>query len=626
MELGSCMRGYNGDVMAYDWGVADHIQTQAHSVSGKWLSVAEKDSWKPASSLLWWSLLCVGVLVLLARLFVLQVVRGPDLRLLADEQRIRLVSLPAPRGIVYDRNGNALVRNIPVFRKVIMDKKRGLVLQTISRDEALQLSANHDVSVVEAVDREYLFKAQTAHILGYIGEASKEELQLDTAGQKSHCDKNLVIGSLVGRSGIEQTYDCWLRGQDGSFLVEVDTGGGLVREMGREEPVSGRRLNLTIDIALQQVVADALGSLPGAVVASDPRTGEILAMASSPTFDPSYFGITARESDQVLRTQMISDYLTNASKPMLNRAITAAYPPGSLFKLVTAAGGLQGNVITKDFTYEDKGLIQVGEYQYRNWYMTQHGATEGSINLSRALSRSTDTFFYYLGEKMGAEALSLWGEKFGLGRKTGLDLIGEAAGLMPNPKWKLETIGERWYLGNTYHLSIGQGDLLVTPLQANLLTGVFANGGRLCQPRLVKDEDAAGKIAPGSQVCESLELSDTTIQTVLQGMIGACSPGGTAVPFFEFKPLVGCKTGTAEFGPRDAEGHRPTHAWFTILGPLTSSGEVGMTDAEKPIVLTVLVENGGEGSKAAAPVAKKIFDYWFDAKPAEKKVSEQKPI
>lgn len=609
--------------MAYDWGVADHIHTQTRTAQGRWLSFAEKDVWKPAGVLYWWLMLSVGILVLLGRLIVLQVYQGEDLRALADEQRIRLVSLPAPRGIIYDRNGNALVRNIPVFRRVEMDKKKGLVLRTITRDEALMLSSQHDVSVVEAVDREYLFTTTTAHVLGYIGEIGKEELNNVAEGLKKNCDQNLVLGSLVGRGGIEQTYDCWLRGQDGNFLVEVDTAGGLVRQMGRDEPVAGRRLHLTLDIALQEVAATALQDKMGAVVASDPSTGEILAMVSSPSFDPTYFGMTARQEDQQVRSEMIASYLTSQQRPMMNRAVAATYPPGSIFKLITAAGGLEDGAVTKDFQYDDQGLIQIGEYQYRNWYMTQHGGREGMINVARALARSTDTYFYYLGERMGADALYRWGARFGLGKKTGIDLVGEAGGLMPNPQWKLETIGERWYLGNTYHLSIGQGDLLVTPLQANMLTGVFATGGKLCHPKLV----AEGAFSPLGEVsqqknCRELEVSEETVKVVLQGMRGACSSGGTASVFFDFLPKVACKTGTAEYGPRNEKGHRATHAWFTVIGPLQDDSTVNLAKDSKPIALTVLVESGGEGSQAAAPVAKKILAYWFGVeeppKPLEK--------
>ena len=269
---------------------------------------------------------------------------------------------------------------------------------------------------------------------------------------------------------------------------------------------------------------------------------------------------------------------------MFNRAIAGAYPPGSTFKIVTTAAGIEDGKIDKNTLFEDTGQIVVGDYTYRNWYFTQYGKTEGKIDVIGAIKRSTDTFFYKVGEWVGPEKLTIWAQKFGLGKKTGLDISGEALGLVPDPG------GRRWFLGNTYHLAIGQGDLLATPLQINMMTSVIANGGRLCRPAISDQLSATSN-------CQDLELKAETLRLVREGMKEACSPGGTAFPFFDFTPAVACKTGTAEFG----DPQNRTHAWLTAFAP-----------ADDPeIVVTVLVEAGGEGSSVAAPIARKVLEEWF---------------
>jgi penicillin-binding protein 2 len=249
---------------------------------------------------------------------------------------------------------------------------------------------------------------------------------------------------------------------------------------------------------------------------------------------------------------------------------------------------LEEESISGDYKYVDTGSIKVGDFEYTNWYLTQHGRVEGEIDLVRALARSTDTFFYKAGELVGIDALVFWSDRFGLGKKSGIDLPGEVGGLLPDPSWKAAVKGERWFLGNTYHMAIGQGDLTATPLQVNMWTSVFANGGKLCRPFVVSSQR--------EQECVDLNLSQESLELVRAGMIAACSAGGTGYPFFDFEPRVACKTGTAETF-EDEE----THAWFSAYAPLESP----------EIVVTVLVERGGEGSKVAAPVAREVFDWWF---------------
>ena len=302
--------------------------------------------------------------------------------------------------------------------------------------------------------------------------------------------------------------------------------------------------------------------------------GKVLGLVSSPAYDPG----------------KVVDYLTDTENLyFLNRAISGTYPPGSVFKLVTAYAGLFEHKITAETKYEDTGEIRVGIYRYGNWYFDQYGKTEGSIDLVRALARSNDIYFYKVGEAVGVENLVKWARLFGLGQKTEIELPGETAGLVPDKLWKERKTGEQWFLGNTYHMAIGQGDLLTTPLQiARMTLGVVS--GRLCQVSILKDK------AP---TCRDLGLKTEDIATVRQGMAQVCASGGTAFPFFNFDPPVLCKTGTAQHSGQKNEEDKP-HAWITVAYP-----------GENPeMILTVMLEAAGEGSAEAGPVAKAILEEW----------------
>jgi len=525
--------------------------------------------------------LVIGFLLLAGRLFELQIIFGSQNRALAEGNRIKKEVIPAPRGIIYDRYGKELVRNIPLYRLQIENeecKEEEGCFKIISRDEALTLEAQGETENLRIdIGRDYVYGEVLAHLLGYLGEATKEEVELG----------KYQMGDLVGRMGIEEKYDYLLRGQDGGLIYEVDTYGHKVREIGRFEPIPGQDLHLLIDARLSKKVYQALAGKPGAVVISKAEDNEILSLVSSPSFDPN---LLSRIEDKGSKTQEeIKELFEDPQKPFFNRAISGSYPPGSIFKIVTATAGIEEGKIDENTTYTDTGQIKIGDYIYRNWYFSQYGKTEGEINLVRAIKRSTDTFFYKVGEWVGATRLSEWASAFGLGKKTGINLPGEVAGFVPNPREKERLTGERWFLGNTYHFAIGQGDILTTPLQINSLTTIIANSGYLCHPVLLKDEE---------RNCQSLRLEELSLRLVKEGMKEACSPEGTAFPFFDFQPQVACKTGTAEFGdPEDK-----THAWLTAFAP-----------EDKPeIVATALIEKGGEGSYVAAPVVKEIMDYYFN--------------
>ena len=494
-------------------------------------------------------LLFMALLLFLTRLIELQLIFGGRNRALADGNRLRPLVRPAPRGLIFDRYGQPLVANRPLYQRCESEDN----CQIISRDEAFKLEAeggSASEKIRSSPLRYYPFGEALAQVLGY----------LDHDGQP--------------RTGLEKQADSWLKGQDGGEIIEVDTFGQRLRSLGQGQPLSGRDLNVSLDAHLSQVAYQALEGLQGAVVVTEAKTGQVLVLVSSPAFDPN---------------QIDPNLLTHKDKPFFPRAVAGAYPPGSIFKIITTVAGLEEKKIDRQTLFTDPGFIRVGDFTYRNWYFSQYGRTEGSLNVVRALTRSTDTFFYKVGEWVGVEALVSWAKKFNLGALTGIDLPAEVAGHLPTPD-------QKFYLGNLYHLAIGQGELLITPLQANLIASVIANDGKLCRPRILNTEsrimntgsenlnnNSVFSIYDSSLAhCQDLGLKKETIELIKEGMVGACSPGGTAWPLFAFKPQVACKTGTAEYGDKNGK----THAWLVAFAPVD----------EPQIVISVLVEGGGEGS------------------------------
>jgi len=535
-------------------------------------SSAQKESW-----LSWFlkGILLLGFFILLARAIELQIIKGSYYRDLAEGNRLRTIVIPAPRGKILDRNGKVLVDNKMDYFNFTLTPELSL--------EAKKADSPNEESIA-IWTRHYPLGEKFAHVSGYLGEVNSKEVgKVNPLCKEKGVRK---LGSMVGRGGLEEHYDCLLRGIDGEELLEVDTFGKKIRTFARKNPQNGQDLTTTIDIGLQNAVSLRLTGKRGAIVASHPN-GEILAIYSSPSYDPNLFASSENQNKNKLQS-----ILDDKSMPLFNRAISGLYHPGSIFKMVTATAALESNVIDKSFTYEDKGIIVVNDFSYTNWYFTQYGRTEGIINLPRAIARSTDTFFYNLGELTGIDAIVEWAKNFGFNEKTGIDLVSESKSLVPSPEWKKAVIGERWFLGNTFHIAIGQGDLLVTPLAANMAVAALIKG-ELCVPHINADMEKS---------CKSLAISKENLEIIKEGMKGACSQGGTAYPFFDFTPEVACKTGTAETSKEDT-----THAWFTVYAPIDNP----------EIVLTILVEEGGEGSSEAAPIARDILEYWFRRKSNE---------
>lgn len=517
-------------------------------------------------------------LILLGRLFQLQIINGKENLFLADNNRARRLTVRAPRGLLIDRHGEALVQNSPVYI-IKNDKEKN---EEITREKALELQSQNQ-NVIISTKRKYLEGNSFAHLIGYLGEVSAEELRSGKLDLKGYSG-----GSLIGRSGIEEWYENELKGKDGSELLEINTSGEIIRNIDRVLPTPGKKLTLAVDKKLQSIAASQMEGKKGAVIATNPQNGEVLIYYSSPSYDLNIFSDEKRNNELV---KLIKD---EENMPLLNRIIAGLYQPGSTFKIVTSIAGLEEGKITADTLINDPGVLEVAGFKYANWYYTQYSRTEGEVNLVKAISRSTDTYFYKLGEYIGIENLAKWAKTFGLDRVFGIDLPGELSGFVGTPEWKQKTRGEGWFLGNTYHMSIGQGDLDLTPLGVNLMTGVVANGGKICIPRVLR---IGFENTPYEAECRDVGIKKEYLDLVKKGMIGACSTGGTAYPFFGFKPTVACKTGTAEVG----DDGKTTHAWFTVFAP-----------ADDPqIVLTVLVERGGEGSAVAAPIAKEILKEYF---------------
>lgn len=541
------------------------------------------------------------------RLINVQIIQGQEFRLRADENRIFQRTVPAARGVIVDRNGVELAVNKPT-PKILVDEK-GRVLaepRVIDRETALAMSATDSARIVHDIGRFYPHAAAAAHVLGYIGEVTETDVQ-----------NGYLMGDYIGKAGIEKQYEAVVKGVPGIEMVEADAHGRMLRRVGEKPSTSGTKLTLNIDIRLQKEIIAAMDNRPGAAMVTNPLTGEVLALVSSPTFDPNIFNnhiediseeVLGVTTESQLQSQAIRFALTDENRPLMNRAISGTYPPGSVYKVVPSYAGLAENKIDPDSTIEDSGVITVDSYTYRNWYYTQYGGTEGSVDLTMALQRSNDIYYYKVGEMVGPEALAKWSQTFGLGSLTNIDLPGESAGLVPTPIWKERAKGERWFLGNTYHFAIGQGDLLVTPLQSHQMMGVIASRGRLCTPKVVaKIGDEPVKVE-----CKELGLNQEFIDAIINGLEAACQSGGTAYPFFDFnlsefsseyhgeRSMIACKTGTAQFfDPEDR-----THAWFSVFAPSN----------EPEIMMTVLLEGAGEGSQEAAPVARRVLDWYFGQK------------
>lgn len=554
-----------------------------------------------------------------------QVVSGDRYRDLAENNRLRRLPLEAPRGLIYDRHGVPLVENVPGYglrldrsRTESLDRTLDFVARVLeaprqeldarlaeARDvpefQPVLLARRLNLSQVARIGvanleypeleidvehlRLYRHGFQTSHVLGYLGRVSEDELE-------RHPDL-YDRDDLVGKRGVEEVYDRWLRGEDGRVVVVVDSRGRVIEEYGREEPRAGNDLHLTLDLALQQAAERQLRDRVGAVVALDPDTGEVLAMASSPAFDSNAFvrGLTEGEWQELVQAR---------HNPLQNRALQNTHSPGSVFKIVVGSAGLAEGVVTTRERVYCPGWTTIYGRRFHCWKAGGHGW----VNMEEALAGSCNVYFWELGKELGVDRIADYARRFGLGELTGIRLGGEAAGLVPDPAWSVRTRGHPWFPGETISLAVGQGPLLVTPLQLARATAAVANGGRLVRPRLV--ERTAEEPA-----MEHLNVPSSALEIIRRGLRAVVNdPKGTAywsgrLPDVE----IAGKTGTAQVvGERvraserdDVPFEKRTHAWFASFAP-----------ADDPeLVVVVFIEHGGAGSAAAAPVAKALYQAWF---------------
>lgn len=573
---------------------------------------------------LYWILIGIFV-VLICRLVYLQLVAGNYYHSLAEGNRLRAIPIAAMRGIMYDRNGQILVGSRPSFMVTYVPTKDGMTddeLKKLSRlinqpedklREKIQKVKSAYVPTVLATDltqdivtkieeqrnelpgisvdvqpiRYYPYNEMAAQIFGYVGQIDEEDMKR-LKGQEGV--SNIT---QIGRAGLESYYDDILRGKDGGRQVEVDAAGTPVKEMERKNPTAGHNIHLTIDLNLQQAAEDAMdkqiangiGTHGIAAVAIDPNTGAVLAMASRPAFNPNWFtrGITAKEWAQ------IND---NPYHPMENRAIAGEYPPGSTFKLITGSAALELKKVTPDEMIFDSG---------RHWLVDMRnagGEALGWINFTEALSKSDNVYFYEMGRRVGIEKLAEYARMFGMGKKTGIALRGEASGLVASEEYKKKNFNQDWYLGDTFNSAIGQGFQLVTPLQAAMIVSEVANGGIQYRPFIVNRIDNLDgtpyKIFAPEQI-GTLAVSRSTLDLVREGMRNVTEEGTAGSLFAGFPIQVAGKTGTAEnFGGVD-------HGWFVAYAPYD----------HPRIVIAVLVEQGGYGGVASGPIVKMMLEEYF---------------
>ncbi len=556
------------------------------------------------------AIVLLAFIVIVCRLIQLQVLEGRQNRKLADENRIRVVRRLAPRGTIYDRNSRVIatsrlafsIRALPqelsvagwedpaagiahMLRLPVSEVRRGLEQPALSDYEPVLLWRDADagtvarfeehsaylsgLSVVADAVRQYPHGSLAAHLLGYVREISPEDL--DDNGDYRQ-------GDLIGKAGIEREAEEVLRGEDGGDQIEVDARGRRVRTLGTVSPLSGRSIWLTIDLDVQKAAEEALGDQAGAVVALDPNTGEVLAMASHPTYDLNIFSgmLDPREWRR----------LSAPDHPLQNRAVAARFEPGSVFKIVTAAAALEAGKTSESDTFFCSGVFSLGGWRMRCWKRDGHG----SEDFLHGFAQSCNVMFATIGCRAGPEKLAEMAHRFGLGEKTHVDLPDEAAGLIPSPEYKRRVRKQPWYKGDTAQMSIGQSECLVTPIQIAREAAVVANGGYLVAPYLIARVEGAG--APPHQAKRSVGLRSETLATLRAGMEAVVNEGGSAHRIWTDRYQIAGKTGTAQ-NPRGK-----THAWFTGYAP-----------ADNPrIAVAVMIEHGGGGSVVAAPVARHVLD------------------
>lgn len=568
--------------------------------------------------------------VLLGRMVYLQLWRGDYYAKQSDGNRLRQSRILAPRGIIYDSEGKELVNNLPGYA-VVLQKQSSYKPETLQRlsnllqmpveeinakikasknfYEPIMLKNNLDQQMVTKIEeqrrympevmlsvqpiRNYPYHELAVHALGYVGEVSAYEIEQGLF-------KNITQGSLVGKAGLEKTYDKYLRGEDGAFMEEVDVAGNVVKHYDSVQPVPGKNLKLTIDYELQKELEAftdkhlaflrssgiAPGARAAAVVAIDPRNGAVRAMVSRPGYDPNWFvhGISSKNWNSINN---------DPNYPMNNKVITGEYPPGSTFKIVTGSAAFELKKVGLDEPIFDGGFHPMVPTMGN-----AGGEVLGWLTFIKALAMSDNVYFYELGYRVGIDNIEKYAHIFGFGERTGIDLEGESKGLVASKKVKRKIWDEDWRLGDTFNAAIGQGFNLTTPIQLSVMLSIVANGGTKYQPYLVDsiiNSDGSLFEKPKRAEGKHIDVSQQTIDYIRMGMSATTQEGGTASYFAGLpKPIAG-KTGTAE------NSHGRDHGLFVAYGPVD----------DPELVVVCIVEQGGFGSVAAGPIVYKAFEEFF---------------
>jgi penicillin-binding protein 2 len=582
----------------------------------------------------WLSVIVVlAFLTLGARLWQLQIIQGSELALRAERNRVRAIQVVAPRGTISDRHNTPLVENRPAFN-ILLYRESVKDFETTSRfiKEKLHVSPDdlaarlhrhkgtglyrpvvikedvgiEDISIVEAYKRDhpeiqlgpeprrlYRYGSLAAHVLGYVGEVSDDELSRGTFS-------NAKAGDLVGKSGVERFYNQCLTGIDGKRQVLVDSIGREVGLLSEEDSIGGDELQLTLDLDLQLVAENLLEDKVGTIIAMDPRNGEILAMASAPWFDPNSFSTRISEQDWNL---LIND----PNRPLQNRAIQNSYSPGSTFKLVMALAGLSEALVDEDTRVYCSGSL----FLYNRVFHCSVHEGHGAVDLETAISRSCNVFFYELGRKMGISKIARHAHSLGLGERSGIDLPGERSGLIPTPEWKQQVRGSKWFAGETISVSIGQGAVTITPLQLVRAASAIASGGLLATPHLLFRAERLRPEMTLSLMSHQLAIVPEASNRIRQGMWGSVNRWGTGHNAAIAGLDICGKTGTVQVigneKRKELQKEGPQfedHSWF-----------VGFATRDTPeIAVVVFLEHGGQGGIAAAPLAREIFRAYFEGK------------
>lgn len=593
-----------------------------------------------------YTVILIAISILLFRAVYLQLYQGDELRQMAEYNRLRKETVKAQRGIIYDRNGMQLVENVPKFSLTVVpadlpqkQEQRAVIINRIAQiinedpqtvDEIIsEVKKNskyyfqpviikdyldYNNAIIYTIEseklpgvqltvsswRNYLNKIQEdkivkslSHILGYVGKITAEELE-------EYKDRNYLYNDSIGKNGIESYYEVDLKGKDGVKESEFDALGNEIKIISESEPIHGKNIYLTLDFEAQQKLEDIVNQYlekfkksKAVAIAQDPNNGEIIAMVSAPSYDINDFS-------KGISTEKFSQLINDENKPLLNRAIQGEYPSGSTFKPIVAAAALQEGIVNEYTSFLSVGGIRIGVWFFPDWQAGGHGST----NVKKALADSVNTFFYIVGggyqqyNGLGHQKINQYASEFGLGTQLQIDLPGEKSGFLPDKDWKMEVKNEEWYIGDTYHLAIGQGDLLVTPLQIANVTSVFANNGTLYRPHLVKEFrniDIQEKYEKVVDIINKDFISKNNIDIVRQGMRQAVVSGSartlSTLPFSS-----AAKTGTAQWNT-----NKDPHAWFTSFAPYE----------DPEITVTVLIEEGIEGSKTAVLVAKDFLNWYM---------------